>query len=96
MTYDLTEHKQNVVDEAQHIAEHEFGDEPTTTMIKLWDDGDFCVEVRNGFSAGGLHQKILYRSSESTIYPGETFLYLVGTVDTSEGGTIIDMEPVDR
>ena len=70
----ITEEHQTIVQEVESLAEEKLSGTDTTTELTLWDDGDFCVEVTHG-RRDGIREKIIWRSSESYLYPAETFVY---------------------
>jgi hypothetical protein len=79
----ITEEHQAIVQEAEALAEEEFSGTETTIELRLWDDGDFCVEVTHGRKSDGVREKIVWRSSKSHLFPAETFVYLEDDVQQS-------------
>lgn len=90
MSDEITWKKKDVISRAQELAESELSGDSRYTNVKLWDDGDFMVEVIHGH--GEYREKIVWRSSESCFYPAETFMYIVDTIDCTNEGTIVEME----
>lgn len=70
----ITKEHQAIVQEVESLAEEHLSGSGTTTELRLWDDGDFCVEVTHG-RRDRIREKIIWRSSESHIHPAETFIY---------------------
>jgi hypothetical protein len=71
---EITARHQRIITEAEAHAEREFSGTDSTTDLTLWDDGDFIVQVTHG--NGDFRERIIWRSSESELYPAETFIYI--------------------
>lgn len=86
----LSREKRAIIKQAQDMAEERLSGDTRFTEVTLWDDGDFKVAVIYGRE--GFREKIVYRSNESDLYPGECFIHEVETIDVAQVGTTIKQE----
>lgn len=89
----ITEEHQEIVQEAESLAEEHLSGNDTTTQLTVWDDGDFLVEVTHG--NGETREQIVYRSSDSYFYTGGEYMYQEDVVACSEEGTIKELEEIN-
>lgn len=92
MKENITQTKIDAVHKAQELAKEKFCGDDTTTELRLWDDGDFIVEVCHGFE--DKREKIIYRSSESRLCEEKAFMYRVERVVDPESFDILENNPI--